>query len=101
MNSVKINLIVINLIFLVLIVLSSPVIIMSPMMFDAPGSETLIPLMMIFYSLIFVIPMFIISSIGSIILYSKKKEKLAVRWSFLPLINIIIFVIGFILQFVF
>jgi len=99
MDTPKKKLMVFNFVFLALIVLGSPVIMMSPMILDAPGSENSIVLTSIVYSLWLLVPVYFISSIGSFILYKFKKDKIAVIWSLLPLINISIFLVAIIFLF--
>ncbi|HPJ37939.1 MAG TPA: hypothetical protein PLT75_05820 [Spirochaetota bacterium] len=98
---IRTRVVLINIVFLFLLIIMLPGIIMSPMMFDAPGSENSIPTNLMFYSLILYIPVFLTGSIGSLILYMLKKHRASVIWSLLPLVNILCFIAGLAILMVF
>lgn len=96
----KTILIIGNIIFASLIVIGSPAIIMSPMMFDAPGSENSIPLNILFYSLWTYTPATILAIALSITTYKLKKHSLAAILVFIPTINLLGIIAGFLSQFI-
>jgi len=80
-----------------MIILSLPMIIMSSMMFDAPGSMQNVALLAAFFSLISFPVIVIISLIVAWVLYRSDKLKGSLIVSLLPLVNIIIFISGILL----
>lgn len=89
-NKIKVYLIVASIIFGVLILPSLPLILMSPMMFDSPGSEDSITTITLVLSIV-TYP--IVSFIGiamSWVLYIKHKNVIALICVNLPILNIII-----------
>ncbi|MBI9101641.1 MAG: hypothetical protein JEY99_04460 [Spirochaetales bacterium] len=91
-------------IFFILLVVGSPVIIMSPMILDSadPVNKPVsyYTMMTIVYSLWTLLPVFIIGLISSIILYIKKRERISFFLSLLPLLNVFVFLAAFLLLFV-
>ncbi len=86
-------------VFFVILIAASSLIIMSPMMLDAPGSEDSIIIWVILFALWTYLPVFLASLIGSLILYKKKKESASVVFSMLPLINIVVVSFGMFLNY--
>lgn len=81
-------------IFSFVTILSIPAIMMSPMMFDAPGSSENVFILCCFYSLLTFPIVSIASTIIALVKYSHKRYKDAVIVCYLPLLNIIIFSTG-------
>ena len=89
-NNTKIYLIVASIIFGILILPSLPMIIMSPMMFDSPGSENSIPTITLVISLV-AYPFVTVFSIAvSWIAFVKRRHLFAIIAASLPILNILI-----------
>ncbi len=97
-KKLKIWLIVSTVLYGILVILSIPVIIMSPMMFDAPGSLENGVLNMLFASLVVFPVVVIISIIAEWILYNKGKIKISLIFSFLPIADVLIILSGILLM---
>ncbi len=89
-NNTRIFLIVVSIIFGILILPSLPMIMMSAMMFDSPGSEDSIPTITLVISMIAYPFTTFISLVIAWILFTKKKYVYAIIVSGLPLVNILI-----------
>lgn len=96
-NKIKIWLIISTSIFGSLTILSLPMILMSPMMFDAPGSTNNKAILAVFYSLISFPIIVLITIIGAWILFRLNKYKTSLLISLIPLISVSIFIIGILL----
>ena len=96
-NKLKIWLIVATSIFGSLTILSLPMVIMSPMMFDAPGSTNNKALLAAFYSLISFPIIVLITIIVAWVLFRNNKLKTSLIISLIPLINLSIFILGMLL----
>ncbi len=96
----KNKIIISNTIFIFILLIAYPVITMSPMMLgNADGIHYSI-ILTIIYSLWTYLPVLIIGLVTSIIFYKKGKQKAAFRLSLLPVLNIIVFILSFLMFFV-
>lgn len=86
-----------TLIWGVLLLLSLPMVMMSPMMFDAPDSTENQGIWMAFYCLISFPVVALLSIIFSWLFYRKNNKNTALYLSLLPLLNIIFFFLSLIL----
>lgn len=79
-----------NIIFGILFIGSILPVMISPMMFDSPGSENYFTTWLLFLGVVTFPISCILSFIIPWILYKKKKYNAAVFWSFLPSMNILL-----------
>ncbi len=89
-NNTRIYLIVASIIFGILVLPSLPMIMMSAMMFDSPGSEDSIPTITLVISLIAYPFVTFIGVVTAWILFMRKKHILAILSASLPILNILI-----------
>ncbi|MDY8134117.1 hypothetical protein [Aquimarina sp. 2201CG5-10] len=89
-NYTRIYLIVTSVLFGILIFPSLPMIMMSPMMFDSPGSENSIPTIILVISIIAYPILTVIGIALGWFLFTKRKNLIAVLFASLPILNIII-----------
>ena len=100
-NNTRIYLIVASAIFGILILPSLPMIMMSPMMFDSPGSENSLPTIIFVLSLV-AYPFVTVFGIAvSWILFSKKKHLFSILFATLPVFTIIVGLLAIIYMAVF
>ncbi|GAA4277755.1 hypothetical protein [Aquimarina mytili] len=100
-NSTKIYLIVASIIFGILILPSLPMIMMSAMMFDSPGSEDSISTITIVISMVSYPFITCIGITIGWILFSKRKYLLAILFASIPALNICIGIIAIIYMMIF
>ncbi|WP_109298870.1 hypothetical protein [Aquimarina sp. AU474] len=89
-NNTRVYLIVASIIFGILVFPSLPMIMMSAMMFDSPGSEDSIPTITLVVSLIAYPFVTFIAIVTAWILFVRKKHLLSIIFASLPILNIII-----------
>ncbi len=89
-NNTRIYLIIANIIFGILILPSLPMIMMSAMMFDSPGSEDSVPTITLVISLVAYPFVTVIGIVTGWILFTRKIHLLAIVFASLPILNIII-----------
>ncbi|MEW7279227.1 hypothetical protein ABW636_11595 [Aquimarina sp. 2201CG1-2-11] len=89
-NNIRIYLIIASAVFGFLILPALPMIMMSPMLFDSPGSENSIPTVTLAISLITYPITTIIGSIIAWILFTKKKYLIAIIFASVPILNILV-----------
>ncbi|MBQ0735659.1 hypothetical protein [Aquimarina celericrescens] len=89
-NNSRIYLIVASIIFGILIFPSLPMVMMSAMMFDSPGSQDSLPTIILVISMVAYPVVTCISIIAAWILFVKKKNYLAIILVSLPILNILI-----------
>ncbi len=95
-NNTQIYLIVSSIIFGILILPSLPMIMMSPMMFDSPGSEDSIPTIVLVLSIVAYPFVTCVGIITAWILFAKRKHFLAIIFSCFPILNIIVGIVSII-----
>ena len=91
----KTTVIVINVIFLIILIPSLFGAMMSPMMFDAPGSEKSNKTWVLFCCMIALPLLIIIAQIISWIAYRKENHNLALKINALPAFDILIIILMF------
>ncbi|MEW7292621.1 hypothetical protein [Aquimarina sp. 2304DJ70-9] len=89
-NNTRIYLIVASVIFGILVLPSLPMIMMSAMMFDSPGSEDSIPTITLVITLVAYPIITGISIIVAWILFMRKKHLLAIVFASLPILDILV-----------
>jgi hypothetical protein len=90
----KIWLIVVTILLGLLALASLPMIMMSPMMFDAPGSTENNSLLFAFFSMLAFPVVVVLSLIVSWILFLREKRKAAFLVTLLPFLNILLVVVS-------
>ncbi len=88
-NNTRVYLIVASIIFGILIVPSLPMIMMSAMMFDSPGSEDSIPTITLVLSMIAYPFVTCIGIALGWILFSRNKNLMAILFASIPALNIV------------
>jgi len=87
----KTAVIITNIIFLIILIPSAMSAIMSPMMFDAPGSDKSTKTWILFSCMVILPILIIIAQIISWIAFFKQNYKLAMMINALPTVDIILF----------
>ncbi|MCK8521995.1 hypothetical protein M0D21_10480 [Aquimarina sp. D1M17] len=100
-NNTRIYLIVTSILFGILILPSLPMIMMSPMMFDSPGSEDSTPTIILVLSLVAYPVVTVFGIVVGWILFAKQKHFLSIIFATLPLLNILVGILSVIYMAVF
>ncbi len=100
-NNTRIYLIVTSVVFGILILPSLPMIMMSAMMFDSPGSEDSLPTIILVISLVAYPFVSCFSIVTAWILFTNNKNFASIFFASLPILNIIIGIVAIVYMFIF